>query len=483
MKVLFKILSIWIFCASIYSAPYLTNKVWLVIYDPIPSNTVYEHLWDYFDKDDSHVLWNDPFRQNENLLKLLTMDTHTNIAFICTRTNIFRFFPRLNNGQRYYFDRNGAMETNNYYWSYTSPWKKSFWKRSRFDFVYMMTNDLVDAERIMGTGECDNIWIWAPEGYVGYESLMLGPGAGWCNSWPGDDNIFTNYPKRFIIYCYNYERGTDMANHDFGHAIESCISVSACNWDWTYASRFDSNKYLMSPWFTFAATDIMLKDHASCGDCHRMPNSTNDYQYRSTDKVWSYHENWQGTNWYSWPKLYKSNLIDHTAWTDPDFEKEIYTSEGECSHLRWWFQHMPHEQPSSPYYMTNGMIMNWYEYIWNINSLGFGLTEKVLRYEGPYCDLRGFAHYYIDVPCATNLNIKVEASSPIEIFVRKNNTAIPESPGVHIPAYDLKSCTGSNVTLNVPADSSGRWYITVKAPTEKELVRGEFAILVEFTKE
>jgi len=474
---------------QVCAAPYLTNKIWLVIYDPFPTNSGKQHLWDVYDSAGTWVLWNDPFRQNNDLIKLLTMDTHTNVAFVCTRTNVFRFFPRLSNGQRYYYDHTGADETNNYHWSYQSPWVQRPWPGAMMDYDYMLTNDM-NAEAAMGTGVCDEIWVWCPPMCGAYESHMFGPGSWWCNSGGHTgNNGYRAYPRRFIAYVFNYERGTDMANHNFGHAMESHMSHFTSGLEWNYGTRWDAAKWTNNYWNTYAAFDQAMPGRAGCGDNHRMPNSTNEYEYRSTKYVWSFARNWEGTNWLSWPRMHLSNWINHTSWTDTALESSIYTSEGECSHLRWWFQHMPHEQPDSPVRMTNGVLMNWYEYLWNYNFCGQELANGVTRYDGPDCDLRGYLTYYIDVPPAnTNkLEITTQCARNVDLYVRQGYVAVPQDNGVTYGVWDARANTASgNETLVLtPASSppltAGRWYITVHAPYQSALVRGGVHVTARYS--
>ncbi|GEM_PF-1551132 len=471
------------------AAPYLTNKVWLVIYDPFPTNSGVQHLWEVYDPPGTWTLWNDPNRQNIDLTTLLTMDTHTNIAFICTRTNIFRFFPRLTNGKRYYYDQTGANETNNYHWSYESPWVQRPWPNAMLDYDWMLTNDL-NAEAAMGTGECDDIWVWAPPMSGAYESHMFGPGSWWCNSGGHTgNNGYRAYPRRFIVYCYNYERGTDMANHDFGHAMESNMSHVNSGGHWNYGTCMNATIWTDNYWTTFAAFDQAMPGRASCGDNHRMPNSTNSYEYRSSKYVWSFKRNWEGTNWLSWPRMFMSNSINYTTWNSQAFEDSIYESEGECSHLRWWFQHMPHEQPDSAAYMTNGLLMNWYEYLWNCNSYGLPLQNGIERYDGPLCDLRGYSSYYIDVP-ATHTNrlvITTDSNRNVDLYLRKGYVAVPQDNGVTYGVWDAKTQTaGGNETIELtptstPPLTAGRWYITVSAPYQSSVVRGWLRVTAQFS--
>jgi len=473
---------------SASAAAHITNKIWLVIYDPFPTNSGREHLWQVFDPTETSVLWNDPALMNDCLLRLLQMDTHSNVVFICNRTNIFRFFPLLTNRQRYYYDKNGPSETNNYYWSYTSPWSQRGWPGAMLDYDYMLTNDL-QGEAILGTGVCDDVWVWCPPMAGAYESHMFGPGSWWCNSGGHTgNNGYRAYPRRFIVYVFNYERGVDMANHDFGHAMESHMSQFNAGWHWNYATRFDAAVWTSYYWGAFAAFDQAMPGRAGCGDTHRMPNSTNEYQYNNQNYVWSFKRNWEGTNFIMWPTFTMSNWINATEWHDAALESWAYKSEGECSHLRWWFQHMPHEPPDSPYYMTNGLLMNWYEYLWNYNRCGLGLSNNVERYEGPCCDLRGYLTFYIDVPepWTNALVVSVNGTRNVDLYLRREYLAIPNDNGVTYGVWDAVASGASSaktITLTPttsPPLRAGRWYITVHAPYQSKPVHGSVRVRASY---
>lgn len=483
MKLLMLVITFGFFTA-LNSSAVITNKVWLVVYDPFPTNSGKAHLWDVYDTSGTWTLWNDPLRQNTDLCKLIQMDTHSNVVVICTKTNILRKFPLLSNGESYYYDANGPDEQNNYYYSYVSPWDQDLYS-SMLDYDYMLTNDLDNAEEIMGTGVCDQMYVWAAPGCGGYESHMFGPGSWWCNSWGHTgNNGYRNYPRRWIVWVYNYERGTDMANHNHGHMTESHMSHFTSGYNWNYATREDSSKRLDNYWNTFAAVNAWHPGNAHVGDCHRMPNSTSDYDYHNSSYVTSYHLSWLNENFLSWPNLTLHEQVNVDTWNDTALENSIYESEGECSHLRWWFQHMPHLDESHPNYMTNGVLMNWYEYLWNYNFCGLELQEGAERYDGPYVDLRGYLSYYITVPpsATEKLTIEVHSDQNVDLFVRKDYVAVPQGHYVAYSAYDIsaESPDGHEIIEITPSSSPplspGRWYITVHAPYSSSLIRGDVRV-------
>lgn len=471
-------------CASLSFGAVITNKVWMVVYDPFPTNSGKAHLWEVFDPADTWALWNNPYKQNSQLAELIHMATHSNVVVITTRTNVFRHFPLLRNGKRYYYEENGPEEQDNFWHSYKSPWDMNLYN-SPFDYDHMLLNELENAEEIMGTGEVDQIYIWSPPGGGGYESLMVGPGSWWCNSTghTGNDG-YRNYPRRWIVWMYNYERGTDMAFHNHGHMAESHMSHFTSGLDWNYATRQNPNKRLDNIWNTYAAVDAWHPDNAAIGDCHRRPNSEHDYDFHNMRFVRSSYPNWQGTNFLSWPHMHMHTQVNRDTWHDQAFHDSIYAHEGEGSHLRWFFQNMPHLPRESPHYMTNGVLMNWYEYLWNYNFSGLELESGVERYDGPHCDLRGYLSYYITIP-QTNvarLTIEVTGSLNVDLYVRKDYVAVPPGRLVSYSAYDI-AAQGQSAYKKIeltpdttPAVSPGRWYFTVHAPHSSTLKRGEVRV-------
>jgi hypothetical protein len=199
--------------------------------------------------------------------------------------------------------------------------------------------DAVDYETILEefdllarveSDQIDEVWLFAFP-YAGfYESLMVGPGAFWCNSppMPRGDGI----SRRFVIMGFNYERGVGPMLEAFGHRVESHLQHT-----WRRHKGEDNL------WERFIRYDKSAPGQANCGWMHYAPNSLTDYDWgnatpvRSNCDDWLNFPNFQGT----W------QTVDCRDWGSGDMR----------AHHKWWFKRLP-KAPGE----TLGISNNWWSY-------------------------------------------------------------------------------------------------------------------------
>lgn len=114
------------------------------------------------------------------------------------------------------------------------------------------------------------VFIWAYSGYGSstgeiraWESNMSGPYGNISNSY--QENNMPNCGKTYVVYVFNYGRGTAEALHSWGHQIER--EMTAVNPGLFMAFRGPE------------AAGLGKTGIARCGSVHHPPNSTKDYDY------------------------------------------------------------------------------------------------------------------------------------------------------------------------------------------------------------
>lgn len=208
-------------------------------------------------------------------------------------------------------------------------------------------------ERV-NAGEVDELWLFGFP-YAGYyESLMVGPGAFWCNAPPMERPV--EHPslagggaggagggeclRRFVVMGFNYERDVGCMLENLGHRAESIMAQ-------VYAGRSGAANL----WERFSSYDQTAPGRATVGTMHFAPNSRHDYDWGNTRPVLS-----DCDDWLAFPRLAgRRRLVDCHDWGHGDMRL----------HHRWWFEHLPHVSGS-----TSGVSHNWWTYIADPNQVG-----------------------------------------------------------------------------------------------------------------
>ncbi len=188
----------------------------------------------------------------------------------------------------------------------------------------------------VNSGQIDEVWMHGFP-YAGfYESIMVGPGAFWCNA-PAINSNEVN--RRFVIMGFNYQRGIGEMLENQGHRAESIVK-------YTYRHK-EGEKNL---WEKFTRYDKTHPGKAEVGIVHFAPNSLKDYDWGNKTKVTSYAD-----DWLNFPNFKGSKrIMDCNDWGSGDTRQ----------HHIWWFQRMPHITGSA-----DGISYNWWQYIIDPNTV------------------------------------------------------------------------------------------------------------------
>jgi hypothetical protein len=180
------------------------------------------------------------------------------------------------------------------------------------------------------SGQVDEVWLFAFP-YAGfYESIMVGPGAFWCNSPPIPLN--EGISRRFVIMGFNYERDVGPMLESFGHRVESHLKQA-----WRHAAG-DENL-----WEQFILYDKKAPGKANVGWMHYAPNSLIDYDWGNRTMVRSNCDDW--LNFPNFQGIVRR--VNCTEWGNGDMR----------AHHKWWFRHLPNVPGH-----TRGISNNWWWY-------------------------------------------------------------------------------------------------------------------------
>lgn len=194
---------------------------------------------------------------------------------------------------------------------------------------YRAILDDFDVPARVNAGQIDEVWLSAFP-YAGfYESIMVGPGAFWCNAPPLRHH---DVARRFIIMGFNYQRGVGEMLEAFGHRVESILKYT-----WRHVQGEDNL------WERFIRYDKQVPGRANCGWMHYAPNSQTDYDWGNRTPVLS-----NCDDWLNFPNFRgTTRLVDCSEWGGGDIRL----------HHKWWFRHLP-KAPGQ----TQGIANNWWWY-------------------------------------------------------------------------------------------------------------------------
>lgn len=174
------------------------------------------------------------------------------------------------------------------------------------------------------------------------ESNMAGPYGDISNSEGTNDMPVCN--KTYVLYNYNYDRGSNEATHNHGHQVEAVMMrIDNATWD-----KFTG------PWTTYSSNDGSGSNFHRCGWTHNPPNTSVQYIYNDTRFVWTDCEDWKPDG--SGNKVY----VNCTRWQCN--QRKFHT---------WRWQGMPGN--------SNGLagVTNWWDFIGDFDA-AMGIGEKLL---------------------------------------------------------------------------------------------------------
>lgn len=205
--------------------------------------------------------------------------------------------------------------------------------------------DLVDYGRLiqefqiierLNQQQIDEVWLFGFP-YAGYyESIMVGPGAFWCNA-PAIEN--RQAKRRFVIMGFNYERGVGEMLENLEHRTESIMR-----------HVFRNQRSRENLWERFTRYDKTHPGRAECGNVHFAPNSERDYDWGNRRAVLS-----RCHTWLNYPQLEgAARPVNCTEWGNGDIRQ----------HHLWWLRHLPHVAGQA-----GGISHNWWEYVIDPNRV------------------------------------------------------------------------------------------------------------------
>lgn len=202
---------------------------------------------------------------------------------------------------------------------------------------YQAILDEFDILRRVEQNEIDEVWIFAFP-YAGlYESTMGGSGAFWCNAPPLKNTA--HCPRRFVIMGFSYERAVGEMLESFSHRTESIMEKTF--------SRLQGDANL---WARFTRYDKIAPGKAEVGTVHYAPNSERDYDWGNPRFVPS-----NCYDWYNFPHFQGDvRQVNAEEWGNGDIRL----------HHQWWLKHIPHVAGR-----INGIHNNWWQYILDPNRV------------------------------------------------------------------------------------------------------------------
>lgn len=268
--------------------------------------------------------WNDPDVLAQHYIRDVAECSHGYANYQIVERIEVDGFPIKLDGFRYAAD------------SYLKCWRSrsGFHQRDAVDYRAILQE--FDVARKIDDNLIDEVWLFGFP-YAGYyESLMVGPGAFWCNAPPLES---LGASRRFVVMGFNYERGVGEMLEDLGHRAESILSK-------VYQGQpGDANL-----WERFTRYDKTHPGRAECGNVHFAPNSNRDYDWGSYRPVAS-----KCDDWLNFPKLTgKTRTVTCSEWGNGDIRR----------HHLWWFQHFPHVAGH-----TQGISNNWWEYVLQVERV------------------------------------------------------------------------------------------------------------------
>lgn len=195
------------------------------------------------------------------------------------------------------------------------------------------------------------VWIWAYQGpskpgtsypYLGIdESKMSSPYGDISNSLRYNDMPVCNHT--YVVYTFNYGRGTAEAIHSWGHQIEAELG----NIDSTLFSLFQGPNYPPN-----------LNKTGRCGSVHNPPNARSEYD-------WTNHSSWL-SDCNDWDPNGKgaTQYIDCTIW---HCDGTSDTDNAQLNWQVWMWQHLPGMNNTKTY--GGKQLRNWWDVHGNFDSV------------------------------------------------------------------------------------------------------------------
>lgn len=221
----------------------------------------------------------------------------------------------------------------------------------RADYKAILRNvsicDYVDRQKV------DEVWIWAYQGPHQLdisESKMSGPHGDVSNSYRLND--MPRCSRTYVVYTYNYGRGTAEAIEDHGHQIEAELS--------------DIDQHLFRDLFEGPNYPATLRVTGRCGSVHNPPNARFEYDRFDPAPNPSDCLDWKPDG------LGAVSNVSCTTW---GCEDRSDTDNAALNYMIWWMQNLPGRGNQIRYHGRD--LRNWWDVYGNwdaVKSAGPSLT-------------------------------------------------------------------------------------------------------------
>lgn len=296
----------------------LTRRVLSIVHDPIIPGEGNRKLHEVLG-------WNDPDELARKFIADVIACGHGHALYEIVEWIEVNAFPKKIDGFSYTPE------------SYLTCWRarSGFHDPDRVDYLRLL--DQFKVKEKITQDLIDEVWLFAFP-YAGYyESIMLGPGAFWCNAPPLPDT--EDWRRRIVVMGFNYERGVGEMLENLGHRAEAIIS-----------RVFNQSIEGENLWERFTRHERTHPGRAEVGTVHFAPNSERDYDWGNKRYVLSFCD-----NWYDFPAMRgEAKRVNCKEWGDGDIRL----------HHLWWFDHFPHFDGSS-----NGISHDWWKYVLDPNEV------------------------------------------------------------------------------------------------------------------
>lgn len=296
----------------------LTQRIFVVVYDPVLSNGQY--LSEY-------LHWAKHSDMTQKAVEFFHEASHGILNYTVAATTILTDgWPALIDGFQY---------TEAEYLAVISGQTPAH-SPSNVDYNKIVNDTRLDICGKANRNEIDEVWIYNGP-YFGFaESTLVGPGAYWYNSSPVPKPYTCN---RLIPIMGPSPERPDMTGHGEGHRMEATMTQVYGSWQ---------QNHINHNWDRFALVKAQSPDYSysGCGDIHYPPNGTSDYDYANPSFVDS-----NCDDFYNYPDL-----------GDPaKTVKPVSCATWGCDHfgfMMYWFEHLPYQSGCGPDKVAN----NWWLY-------------------------------------------------------------------------------------------------------------------------
>lgn len=266
------------------------------------------------------------------------------------------------------------------------------------------------------------VWLygWHYDNIEPAESVMSGPHGDTSNSGGGNFQMPV-CSKSYILYNYNYSRGTKEAVHNHGHQIEVMMKRVG-------DPMFENN--FIGPFSTYGSNDGSGANFHRCGWTHTPPNTNGDYDYTNTRYSWTDCEDWRPDG--SGQKTY----INCDRWLCDQTKYHI-----------WRWQSMPGKNNTIP------GASNWWDFVGDWDA-ALNSSEKLLYTVAAPSIPTGLVITNI---FGDRLTLSWNPSTGTQIdyyIVKRNGVEVARVNTTHLTDFTVLPNTGYSYTVSA-SDSSG----------------------------